>query len=35
MNRFLDELAGMVRGWAAFWAQPIPDFRYPKNLAAR
>jgi hypothetical protein len=35
MNRFLRNLGAMVRGWADFWAAPIPDFRYPGNLSAR
>jgi hypothetical protein len=32
MNRFLRNLGAMVRGCAAFWAAPAPDFSYPDNL---
>jgi hypothetical protein len=33
MSKFLNDLGGAMRGWMAFWAQPLPDFRYPGDIA--
>jgi hypothetical protein len=33
MSRFLNDLGAALSDWKAFWAAPIPEFRYPRNIA--
>ncbi len=33
MSKFLNDLSAALNDWKAFWGQPIPDFRYPGDIA--